>query len=103
MEEVKQAAPKATASPKQGGDWSAIYGEASKQIGRLIDKQSHILATREREEHATHNGKRVKKDQKEGPKVREGGVAPERGPKEQKKPKYYLGSSIAGERKFNAL
>ena len=34
-------------APKQLNKWSELYGEASKQIGKLIDKQSERLQARE--------------------------------------------------------
>ena len=34
-------------APKQPNKWSELYGEASKQIGKLIDKQSERLQARE--------------------------------------------------------
>jgi hypothetical protein len=84
-EETKDPVPKAPSTTK---NWSAIYGEASKQISSLIDRQSQML-----------QGKADAKKESKGGKQRQG----DKHQKEKKKPKYYLGSSIAGEKKFNAF
>ena len=87
QEETKQT------ETKPSKDWSAIYGEASKQISSLIDRQSQMLQGKADAQKGNQN-----KKNKFGDKNNKGGER-----KEPKKPKYYLGSSIAGERKFNAL
>jgi len=88
-EETKDPLPKAPSTAK---NWSAIYGEASKQISNLIDRQSQML-----------QGKAdAKKESSKGGKQKHGDKGGNH-QKEKKKPKYYLGSSIAGEKKFNAF
>lgn len=87
-EETKDPLPKAPSTTK---NWSAIYGEASKQISNLIDRQSQML-----------QGKADAKKESKGGKQRQGDKGGNH-QKEKKKPKYYLGSSIAGEKKFNAF
>ena len=41
--------------------WSNLYGEASKAIGKLIDKQSERLQAKEQDESAAKNSKNDKK------------------------------------------
>lgn len=92
-------------------DYETLYGQASKSIAKLIDKQSHQLAIKQKVDE-----KKSKKDEKDAWR-KAGGQAGllepshkhqkkpqgDGGKKKEKKPKYYLGSSIAGDRKFNAM
>lgn len=93
--------------PKVAKDWSAVYGEASKHIGKLIEKQSQMLQEREKAEEANQNKGNDKNQKKGGPKGKNDKGKPQQqhggAGKQEKKPKYYLGSSIAGDRKFNAF
>ncbi len=95
---------------KEPSKWSTLYGEASKQIGKLIDKQSERLQAKEDAVSSATNSKQDKKGKqqqaqkkKDAPEKSEGSQTPQQSFKKEKKPKYYLGSSIGGDKKFNAF
>lgn len=95
---------------KEPSKWSTLYGEASKQIGKLIDKQSERLQAKEDAVSAVANSKQDKKGKqqqaqrnKDAPEKSGGSQTPQQSFKKEKKPKYYLGSSIGGDKKFSAF
>ena len=90
---------------KQPSKWSSIYGEASKQIGKLIDKQSERLQAKEDAGSGKQDKKSKQHQKNDAPKKSEGSqpLQQQKSFKKEKKPKYYLGSSIGGDKKFNAF
>ena len=91
-EEMKSQDQKAKLKAEGSKNWGQIYGEATGQIAKLIDKQAKLIEDQ---------GKKKKKTGNQKPQGKQGAGAKsgEKGKKsDQKQQKYYLGSTL-GEKK----